>query len=86
MGTIEQYYDYCIQKYPGHKAGEYGKIIYHTKLTQEQESYVYSKACVDDIHGFLENNCRMDMTFLNQAAQMFSIKISVVANSLLHHV
>lgn len=52
MGTIEQYYDYCIQKYAGHEAGEYGEIIYHTNLTLEKESYIYSKACIEDIHSF----------------------------------
>ena len=41
MGTIEQYYDHCIEKYIGHKAGEYGKINYSKKITLENEKYIY---------------------------------------------
>lgn len=77
MGTIEQYYDYCIQKYAGHKAGEYGKIKYHIKLTSEKENYIYSKACIEDIHSFLDKNCKMDMSFLDQASQTLSVQLNL---------
>lgn len=77
MGTIEQYFDYCIQKYAGHKAGEYGKINYHTKLTFEKEKYIYSKECIEDIQAFLDKNCKMDMSFLEQASQTLSMPINL---------
>ena len=54
MGTIEQYYDFCISKYPGHKAGEYGKISYTSKVSTEAEEYVYSEKLIDDINDFYE--------------------------------
>ena len=78
MGTIEQYYDYCIQKYAGHEAGEYGEIIYHTNLTLEKESYIYSKACIEDIHSFFDKNCKMDMSFLDKASQILSVQLKLV--------
>lgn len=49
MGTIEKYFDYCIAKYPGHEAGEYGKINYSKNIGFENEQYVYSQKCIDDI-------------------------------------
>lgn len=52
MGTIEQYYDLCISKYPGHKAGEYGKISYTSKVSAEVENYVYSEKLIDDINDY----------------------------------
>ncbi|WP_352397620.1 hypothetical protein [[Clostridium] aminophilum] len=54
MGTIEQYYDYCIEKYPGYKASEYGRISYSDKLNSEQEAYIYSKKCISDIKQHFE--------------------------------
>ena len=78
MGTIEQYFDYCIQKYAGHKAGEYGKISYHKKLTSEKEKYIYSKECIEDIHSFLDKNCKMDMSFLEPASQTLSVPLNLV--------
>lgn len=77
MGTIEQYFDYCIQKYAGHKAGEYGKINYHTKLTTEKEKYIYSKECIEDINSFLDKNCKMDMSFLEPASQKLSVPLNL---------
>ena len=55
MGTIEQYYDYCIAKYAGHKAGEYGKINYSSKISPDNEKYIYSQKCIDDIIGYFES-------------------------------
>lgn len=77
IGTIEQYFDYCIQKYAGHKAGEYGKINYHTKLTTEKEKYIYSKECIEDIISFLDKNCKMDMSFLEPASQTLSVPLNL---------
>lgn len=55
MGTLEQYYDFCIFKYPGHRDGEYGRISYTSKITRENEKYVYSSACIKDIKVFFES-------------------------------
>lgn len=77
MGTIEQYFDYCIKKYAGHKAGEYGKINYHTKLTTEKEKYIYSKECIEDINSCLDKNCKMDMSFLELASQTLSVPLNL---------
>lgn len=49
MGTIEDYYDQCIGKYPGHNAREYGRINWGSKLSAEYEEYIYSAKCVEDI-------------------------------------
>lgn len=81
MGTIEQYFDYCIQKYAGHKAGEYGKISYHTKLTSKKEKYIYSKECIETIKSFLDKNCKMDMSFLEQASQTLSVPLNLTDSS-----
>ena len=54
MGTLEQYYDYCISKYPGHKAGEYGKLSYTSKVSEESEKYVYSDKLIKDINDFYD--------------------------------
>lgn len=78
MGTIEQYYDYCIQKYVGYKAGEYGKVNYHIKLTSEKVNYIYSKKCIEDICSFLDKNCKIDMAFLEQASQILSMQLKSV--------
>ena len=55
MGTIEQYFDYCIAKYAGHKAGEYGKINYGSKISSDNEKYVYSQKCISDIINYFES-------------------------------
>lgn len=73
MGTLEQYYDYCISKYPGHKAGEYGKINYGSKITAEHEMYVYSQKCIEDICTYYEGICKEEVS-LEKAYSLFSIK------------
>lgn len=78
MGIIEQYYDYCIQKYIGHVAGEYGKINNHIKLAYEKEKYIYSKKCVEDIQLFLDKNSKIDMTFLDKAIKILSVELNFV--------
>ncbi|MDD3138343.1 MAG: AAA family ATPase [Lachnospiraceae bacterium] len=54
MGTIEQYYDNCIAKYPGHRAREYGRINYGTRISSENEQYIYSPKCIVDIITFFD--------------------------------
>ena len=73
MGTIEQYYNYCISKYPGHKAGEYGKINYGSGISAEHERYVYSKECIADICKVYDSIGR-DEVSLEKAYSVLSIK------------
>lgn len=73
MGTIEQYYDHCISKYTGHKAGEYGKINYGSKLSAENEEYVYSRKCIDDIVAYFDSIGGNEVP-LDKAYAVFSIK------------
>lgn len=73
MGTIEQYYDYCIAKYAGHKAGEYGKINYGSKISSDNEKYIYSKKCVSDIINYFESIGRNEVS-LDKAYSLFQIK------------
>ncbi len=54
IGTVGQYYDYCISKYPGHREGEYGRISYSSKTSREDEKYVYSERCIEDIKAYFE--------------------------------
>lgn len=73
MGTIEQYYDHCIAKYAGHKAGEYGKINYGSKISSDNEKYVYSQKCVADIIAYFESIGKSEVS-LDKAHLLFSIK------------
>lgn len=73
MGTIEQYYDHCIAKYAGHKAGEYGKINYGSKISSDNEKYVYSQKCIADIIAYFES-IRKNEVSLDKAHALFSIK------------
>lgn len=73
MGTIEQYYDHCIAKYAGHKAGEYGKINYGSKISPDNEKYVYSQQCINDIIAYFDS-IGSNEVFLDKAYTLFSIK------------
>ena len=73
MGTIEQYYDYCISKYPGHKAAEYGKINYGSRISSEHEQYVYSKKCIADICSYFDSIGKEEVS-LDKAYSLFSIR------------
>ena len=73
MGTIEQYYDYCIEKYPGHSAGEYREIGSFKRMPKEIESYMYSKGCLEDIRKYLEDNTTTDFKFLQDAEEIMDI-------------
>ena len=73
IGTIEQYYDYVIQKY-GFKENEYEKIDYNLKPNSEKVKYIYSSKCVEDINleiNQIINNNYIDFNF---AYSLFNIK------------
>ncbi|MCI6277136.1 MAG: hypothetical protein MR639_10440 [Clostridium sp.] len=48
IGTLFQYYDYCIEKY-GRSKDDYGQINPSISLSSKQEKYVYSDQCINDI-------------------------------------
>lgn len=73
MGTIEQYYDYCITKYTGHKAGEYGKINYSYRISAEQEQYIYSQKCILDICKYFDSISEEGVS-LEKAYSLLSVK------------
>jgi DNA helicase IV len=73
MGTIEQYYDHCIAKYAGHKAGEYGKINWNSKISTDNEKYVYSQQCISDILTYFDSIGCNEVS-LDKAYSLFSIK------------
>ena len=76
MGTLEQYYDLCISKYPGHRAGEYGRISYTRKISQENERYIYSSACITDIKMFFENMIAETDISLDKAYDILNLQES----------
>lgn len=73
MGTIEQYYDYCISKYPGRKTSEYGKINYGKRISQEQERYIYSAQCIKDICDYYDSIDSYELS-LEKACDLFEIQ------------
>lgn len=73
MGTIEDYYDYCISKYPGHKAREYGRINWGSKISEETENYVYSSKCVEDIIEFYDSILNKISVSLEKAYAILNI-------------
>ena len=48
MGTLKQYYDFVIKKYK-RLPEEYGKPGNNIGLSREQQKYIYSKECIQDI-------------------------------------
>ncbi len=48
MGTINQYYDYVLSKY-GIDLDVYGKVSYKTKVSKEQEAYIFGVSLSGDI-------------------------------------
>jgi DNA helicase IV len=73
MGTIEEYYDYCIAKYARHKADEYGKINHGLKIGSDNEKYIYSQQCINDIKAYFDSMVS-DGVSLDKAYSIFTIK------------
>lgn len=74
MGTVEEYFDNCIGKYPGHTAGEYGKISKRRKVSLDAERYIYSKECIYDICMFFNKYCQNDELALDKAVDILNVK------------
>ena len=73
MGTIEQYYDYCIGKYSGHKPGEYGKIRHTAKLDNKIEKYIYSSECIIDLKKYYEQVSEIKNPVIEKGLEIFKI-------------
>ncbi len=73
IGTVEQYYDYCLEKYIGHTSGEYGVIDYGIQISPDNEAYIYSQQCVSDVQNFLEKQCTIETANLDYALTQLSI-------------
>ncbi len=74
MGTIENYYDYCISKYQGHSKSEYGKISYRKRIKKEDEEYVYSRQCLDDICLYYGSIAEADSVDIEKAYRTLNLK------------
>ena len=73
MGTLEQYYNYCIEKYRA-TPSDYGRINPSKKLSAEMERYVYSGACVNDIIGYFNSICGAESVSLDKAKKILKIE------------
>lgn len=81
MGTLNQYYDYIIGKY-GYNPEVYGDINPGIKLTPEQEKYVYSEDCIEDIRNAMKiaiTDKRIDYT---EGLELFGISKREEKNTL----
>lgn len=76
MGTLNQYYDYCIAKYPGHTSGEYGKIRHSTKISTAKESYIYSEKCRSDIRNYYRQLVQETEISLEKAEDILELKLN----------
>ena len=73
MGTIEQYYDYCIGKYSGHKPGEYGSIRHTAKIDNKIEKYIYSSECIIDLKKYYDQLSGTKNPVIEKGINIFKI-------------
>jgi DNA helicase IV len=73
MGTLRQYYDYCISKYR-RKPEEYGKIRNDAKLSREQTRYVYSADMINDVCSMFEGMVKQNPVDLTRAYRVLGVK------------
>ena len=73
MGTLQQYYDKCIEKY-GRGAGTYGNISYNSVLPLGQVNYIYSDECISDIQAQLDAVVRYSKIDISEELKEFSIR------------
>jgi len=73
MGTIEQYYDHCIGKYPGCKPQDYGKVNHGRRVSNEDEQYIFSLQCINDMQGFFDELFGKSKLPLENACSILSI-------------
>lgn len=77
MGTIEQYYDYCIEKYPGQKPADYGILHAEVKIGRKDEQYIFSSKCIEDIRNFYDSLCEKYTLPLEKAYSVLEISEDV---------
>ena len=73
MGTLQQYYDKCIEKY-GRGAGTYGNISYNLELPIDQVNYIYSDKCISDIQAQLDAVVSYSKIDISEELREFSIR------------
>ena len=74
MGTIQQYYDYLIQKY-GRSVEEYGKVPFYGTLPEKIEQYVYSEDCTKSIRKYIQSELERNKIDLTAGASIFDLQI-----------
>lgn len=74
MGTFNQYYDYCIEKYRVKPGDAYGRITTEKVLNKSHEDYVYSEQCIDDIVSFFEKKAGENYISLDEAYEILDVE------------
>ena len=82
MGTINQYYDYILSKY-GIDMDDYGRISYATKVTNEQEKYVYSEELINDILSQMQRLVDAKDSFFYKGCEILNIVNRVKKNQMI---
>ena len=73
MGTIEEYYDFCISKYTRTPIRQYGKIDNRIVLSSDIEQYVYSNQCIEDIRSYYEEEGQVRVS-LKEAYELLGLR------------
>ena len=76
MGTLKQYYDYCLQKYNIQKEDIYGKINLNKVYSKETEDYIYSQDCIRDIVKFVIEKIPLNDEQIQKGLRFFAIQIN----------
>lgn len=74
MGTLKQYYDYCIEKYRVKPGDAYGRITPEKVLNKSDEDYIYSEQCINDIVSFFEKKAEESYISLDEAYEVLDIE------------
>lgn len=72
MGTIERYYDRFISEHYKYETGDVGEINFEYELSPENEEYVYSKKCIEDIDAYYESILNSEFS-LEKECELFSV-------------
>lgn len=76
IGTLKQYYDYCLQKYNIKQENVYGKINPYKAYSKETEDYIYSQDCIRDIIKFVEEKISVNDEQIQKGLHFFGIQIN----------
>lgn len=73
MGTLEQYYNYILEKY-GCNPAIYGSIKPYLKLEEKDLKYVYSSECIDDIQDEIEEIIESGKVDYKRGYELFHLR------------